>query len=315
MKILSKEGIGIAFGKIILIGEHAVVYQKPAIAFPFKACQVKITIQEIQTASYVVSDYYTGLLSDIPEHLNNFFQTIQEVSSYLEKSVDHLKFIVESTIPAERGMGSSAAVASALVRSLFDYFNTKLPLEVLHRFVAISEKIAHGNPSGIDTTIVTSETPIYYIKDKVLDKLDISLDGFLICADTGIKGNTKEAVSDVAKLVHQTGSKAMHHIQHLAHLTDCSLEALRTNSLPSLGDYLSKAHRSLSELTVSNDALNHLVAHAQNAGALGAKLTGGGRGGCMIALAEDYEHAQSISKELLKAGAIKTWVYPLGEES
>lgn len=168
-----KTGYGTAHGKIILVGEHAVVYNEPAIAIPFTSATVEVTIRKITGDSTIDSIYHSGKLADAPKSVNNLIRTLNAVCLYLGRSPDHLAIQIDSNIPAERGMGSSAAVATALVRALFNYFNEELTDKLLYRFVSISEKIAHGNPSGLDATVVSSDLAVYFKRSEATSFLII----------------------------------------------------------------------------------------------------------------------------------------------
>lgn len=314
MTLLNKTAVGTAHGKIILIGEHAVVYNMPAIALPFMATTTTVTITSIEGEIFIDSDYFTGYLSEIPEALDGFKTALDNVCAYLNVSAQGLHIDVESLIPPERGMGSSAAVATALVKALFNYFEADLTEKIVKEFVDTAEKVTHGNPSGIDSTIVNSLSPIYFKKDESPTSLPFDMDGFLIAADTGIKGQTKEAVGDVAKLIQSAKDQTTSAVNRIGQLTSQAKDAIIDNNVPILGEIMNQTHRLLKDLTVSNRQLDTLVQAALKAGAAGAKLTGGGRGGCMIALAHSMEHAKKIASELEKAGAIQTWIHPLQAE-
>lgn len=313
METLSKPAVGKAHGKVILIGEHAVVYQMPAIALPFLAADVTVTIKPKTGDSFVDSAYFTGRIQEAPATLYNFVETLNAVCDSFDETSKGLYIKVDSQIPAERGMGSSAAIACALVRALFSYFDREINDELLYKFISISETIAHGNPSGIDTNIVSVDTPLYYIKGTEPKSLSLNLPGFLITADTGLKGQTKEAVNDVGELFKKSRTKTEGLIHSFGQLTNKAKSAIENHDIQTLGDILTKAHGHLTQLTVSNRELDTLVQTALSTGALGAKLTGGGRGGCMIALAKNVDHAKEISRELLEAGAKETWIHNLGD--
>lgn len=315
MEVLSNIASGKAHGKIILIGEHAVVHNEPAIAIPFTSVSTEVNIEQTNEDSTIESIYYTGKLSDAPSTVKNIVETLHAVCAYLNKPTSHMHFIVKSTIPSERGMGSSAAVATALVRALFNYYNEKLNDELLNKFVMISEKIAHGNPSGLDAKVVRSNESVYFIKDKTAESFNTNLPAYLVIADTGDEGDTGEAVTAVGKLVADPTSKGKTLINDLGLLTKKARKFIEQTQLHRLGEILNLAQEKLVALTVSNEKLDVLVATAQRHGALGAKLTGGGRGGCMIALVETNEVALEISKHLLNAGATKTWIHPLGDDN
>src|SRR5699024_1100911 len=142
----------------------------------------------------------------------------------------------------------------------------------------------------------------------------LTLKGYLIVADTGEMGQTKEAVGDIAAQLKQNESEIRPKIQQLGKLAGTARELIQKNKLEEVGAVMTEAHRLLADLTVSNEKLDQLVEKALESGALGAKLTGGGRGGCMISLASSSKEAERVSKALLKAGAVQTWIHPLGAD-
>lgn len=312
MKILSDQAVGTAHGKIILIGEHSVVYDEPAIALPFPAANVEVLIHAIEGESQIQSSYFSGTLAAAPESLSNLTHTIEMICDDLEVDSSGMFITISSLIPPERGMGSSAAVATALIRALYNFFDCTLDNEILLSYIGVSEKIAHGNPSGLDARITSGTKPVFYIKSQVPEVFDLHVTGYLIAADTGLKGQTREAVQDVAQLLRKSKRKTKQVITSLGSLTTQAKTAIEQDNITELGTILSKAHRHLSDLNVSNQTLDKLVQTALEQGALGAKLTGSGRGGCMIALAKTFDQAKHIAKELMKNGAVETWVHSLG---
>lgn len=315
MEVLSNIASGSAHGKIILIGEHAVVHNEPAIAIPFTSVHTEVWIEQIIGESKMNSIYHQGRIADAPVSIENIMKTFYAVCDYLNQPTDQMLLTIKSTIPAERGMGSSAAVATALVRALFNFFDVELTDALLTQFVSISEKITHGNPSGLDAKVVRSKESIYFIKDKTAESFSTNLPAYLVIADTGDEGDTGEAVRVVGKLVADPTSNGKKLIAELGALTNKARECIEQKDIYALGELLGLAQEKLSELTVSNEKLDRLVATANQYGALGAKLTGGGRGGCMIALVESKEIALQISQQLLTAGATKTWIHPLGDNN
>lgn len=312
---LNKPALGKANGKIILMGEHSVVYGEPAIAIPFPATHIHATITPIEGPVQLDCVYYQGDLASAPQHLENLIAVVESTVNELKQEFNNFKLTIESTIPVERGMGSSAAVAIATVRAVFNYYSVPLTDDKLLTLANISETIAHGNPSGLDAAMTSGRHPLYYIKGKPFVPFKVSLSAYLIVADTGLKGQTRDAVASIAKLNKEDTETTMDAIHGLGDLARQAKFAIESANPVTLGLVMNEAHETLSSLGVSNERLNHLVYTARTNGALGAKLTGGGRGGCMIALAADKDTAACISNALVDAGAVNTWTHQLGDES
>ncbi|MGU7928950.1 mevalonate kinase [Streptococcus suis] len=305
--------VGKANGKIILMGEHAVVYGQPAIAMPFSAVEITAQVRAQGQALSVACDFYEGLVHKMPKIWESLKHAIRFSLYRIGAPTDPAIHIeISSTIPAERGMGSSAAVAVAVARALFAYYKKELTDSELWDIVQSSEKIAHGNPSGIDATTTSGKSPVFFIKHQPIEPFELKLHAYLVVADTGVTGNTLEAISDVADLLEKK-PEAIKLVEELGTLTRQAKEDLATDQAELLGSRMNQAHALLQELGVSDPSLDKLVRLAQENGALGAKLTGGGRGGCMIALARTAQDAQKLVHILDQAGARQTWIQYLGE--
>ena len=246
----------------------------------------------------------------MPPHLKNVKELLLRLQNDYQTGPCSVSIV--STIPSERGMGSSAAVAVALTRAFFDWQQNDLAKELLLDYVDFSEKIAHGNPSGIDAAATSGSEAIYFIKGQPITSFPLTIDGFLLVADTGIKGQTRTAVKSVAHLFDTQKHQTSQAISRLGHLAQKAKEAILHNQLTQLGQAMTTAHETLQQLGVSNQKLDELVSLALANGAFGAKLTGGGRGGCMIALTQTKSEAEAISRILLSNGACATWIQGLG---
>lgn len=302
-------GSGFATGKIILMGEHAVVYGKPAIALPFAGTTVQASIKKA-AADTILSSYYQGSLAEAPFHLNNVKKLLTRLKQTFQ--AENFEISILSTIPAERGMGSSAAVAVAITRAFFDWQKTALSEEELLSYVNFSEKIAHGNPSGIDAAATSGVYPIYFVKGQPFQAFPLNIDAYLLVADTGIKGQTRAAVKSVAQLYEQQPETTKLHMETIGKLTEQAKTAIIQNQPEQLGFVMTQAQTALQSLGVSNQQLDDYITLSLNNGALGAKLTGGGRGGCLIVLTKDRKNAETISRLLKASGAKATWIQGLG---
>lgn len=308
---MKEQGIGQATGKIILIGEHAVVYGQPAIAFPFAGVGVTARIQA-DTESKIDSEYFTGTLNQLAQvsSMKNVYSLVEKLRNDLQ--VPNFALHIESTIPAERGMGSSAAVAVAITRAFFDWQEQPLTEALLLDYVNYSEQIAHENPSGIDAAATSGTNPILFKKGHTLQHFPLNIDAYLLVADTGIKGKTREAIKAVAELRALDPESIDEALLGLGHYTKEAQQAIIHNQPDVLGKVMSDSHYILRQLSVSNELLDHAVYLAIHNGALGAKLTGGGRGGCLLVLTNTLTTAQQIQEQLAKLGIKKTWLQGLG---
>lgn len=305
-----KEGIGKTHGKIILMGEHAVVYGQPCIALPFFDTMVKTVITPYKTQR-LTCEFYDGLLETMPELMEGLQRVIFATLDTLGERHTPLHLDITSTIPIERGMGSSAAVAGSVVRALFDYFDQPLDYNQLLALINVSETITHGSPSGIDALTTTGTEPVYFIKHHAPKPIDSHLDATLVVADTGVLGKTKEAVGYIRRHYEEKDVKKA--IEALGDYTKQAKQALLNQDAQTLGTLMNQAHHLLQFLHVSSNELDVLVQVARENGALGSKLTGGGRGGCMIALCRNQD-ADAIMNALKEHDATHVWKMALEGE-
>lgn len=320
--VTSPEYRGVSHGKVILIGEHSAVYAQPAIVLPLADARMEAVVTPHTRAAADVRihcEYFSGKLSDAPDILHNLQMLVQRVRYDFGLETQGFDLTITSTIPHERGMGSSAAVAVAIVRALAKFASVPLSFTQEFEYAQIAENIAHTNASGMDSATVASNSAVWF--QRTDDEPDISTfgfhtDGVIIVADTGVMGQTRETVSDVRALIRAQEasgevSAARAGMDRLGKLAYECADALQLNELAHVGHCMNEAQSILAGLGVSSADLDTLTSAARTAGALGAKLTGSGRGGCMIALAGSSASAGYVRQALEDAGAQRTWMIPL----
>ncbi|MEQ2466082.1 mevalonate kinase [Niallia sp. CLA-SR-H024] len=309
-----KVAVGRAHSKLILIGEHSVVYGQPAIAFPFKQIEVKVTVKTIGgNTIQIESPFYQGPIEQIPEKMEGIGDCVIQTLKVLEKRSSGLHIRIASSIPIGRGLGSSAAIAIALVRGLFAFFNQSLKDSQLMALVERAEKFAHGTPSGIDMMAASSANPIWFQKQQEVEMVKIGAPFHLVVADSGRIGDTYSAVKSIRDKYERKPKQIEESITLLGKLTEDVRLGLAVGDYQKVGDKLNQAHQQLSLLGVSDLGLDGLVEAARTAGAVGAKLTGGGRGGCILALVENETIGKKVADALVQAGATQTWQYTIAK--
>ena len=317
LELPPKKSVGSTHSKLIMVGEHAVVYGKPAIALPFPVIEATSTVKKMSgtkfsTAIIIDCLYFVGSLEEVPEKMSGIAACIKETLRDLNEKPEGLHIRLTSTIPVGRGLGSSAAVAIAIVKSLFSFHGQELTQKKLMALVHIAETHAHGNPSGIDMAAASSDLPIWFQKEEKPTPLQIGAPFHLVVADTGRIGDTRMAVESIRGKYQTNPVATQQVIDLLGEITYTAKDALLNGELELLGNALNAAQNELIKLGVSDEGIDNLVRVAREAGALGAKLTGGGRGGCIIALAKDERHANKLVQALSTAGAYQTWKYQVG---
>lgn len=309
-----KTAIGIAHSKLILIGEHAVVHGQPAIAIPFPLIGVETVIEHVPGSVKIDSTFYHGPFHLAPDSLRGIVNCIEETLDYLNIPCKDLLIRINSSIPPGKGLGSSASVAISVIRSLFDFAERECTEEELLKLANVAETYAHGAPSGIDTLTITSKSPVWYEKEHPIDYIDLGEDFHFIVADSGRVGDTRTSVETVSRLL-KTAPKRIHRkIERIGELTHQAKHALEKASKHFLGQLLNEAQKELESLGVSDAGLNKLIFFARKEGALGAKLTGGGNGGCIIALAQNEVHSKQLAEKLRKYGATSVWPFVLKKQ-
>lgn len=298
-------------GKIILCGEHAVVYGKPAIAVPVFEVFTRVSIlakPNAPTDDSLVIAPAIGLKAFLSSLQNNhpIRVTLRLVLEQIH--TDHLpacEIQIRSTIPTAAGLGSSASTAVALTRAISSFLGHPLPASVTSQIAFEAEKLHHGNPSGIDNSVIAFEKALFYVKGVDMEYLEITSPITLVIADTGIKSSTARVVTDLRARFDTDPDFFQPRLDRIGEITNEVRKMLGHDDQNRIGALLTDNHRILADMGISCDRLDALVKTALEHGALGAKLSGGGQGGNMLALARS-EDAETIASALRAAGAVNT---------
>lgn len=298
--------------KVILLGEHAVVYGFPAIAVPVSSLRVFATVQPNYPLGQGLKIVGAGLGQDaisvaLSEQANDALTYAARLfAQTLGIPLPDVTITLESHVPIASGLGSGAAVTTALVRALVLASGVSLPDHALNNLVYEVEKMHHGTPSGIDNTVIVYERPIYFVRDIGYELLKIGASFLLLIADTGEQALTRTAVADVRRLRETEPDRTEKILSAIGKLVQQARQAAQNGASERLGALMTENHELLRELTVSSQQLDALVEAANWAGAWGAKLSGGGRGGNMIALVP-FDREDRVRQALYDAGAVRVF--------
>ncbi|MFV0433775.1 MAG: mevalonate kinase [Leucobacter sp.] len=298
---------GSAHAKAVLFGEHAVVYGAPAIAVPLHRLEVEAELRPAPEGELrIESELFAGTDSAAPECMRPVITALRAALLAAGVADDRVQLRIRSAIPHGRGLGSSAAVAAAIARAAADLGGTELDPEECHAVVQRAERVAHGNPSGIDARAVAARGPIRFHAGEV-SAVGVEAPLAFVLADSGVSGSTAAAVESVRerRAADPEGIGAL--LCRLADISEGSTLDLRLGDRAALGARMLEAHELLGRIGVSTPQLDALVDTARASGATGAKLTGGGRGGCVLALADSEGDAEHIALAMRAAGASRTW--------
>lgn len=295
-------------GKVILFGEHAVVYGQPALAVPVTQVRVEVWIEksfspgiQINAPDIQLNERLDSLLASHP-----LAATIRNTLSALGvSSLSGVTVLVRSSIPVAAGLGSGAAVSVAIIRAVAKHLKKELTNEQVNALAFETEKLYHGTPSGIDNTAITYAKPVYFVKGQPIEILRVGRPFTIVVGDTGIPASTKESVRDVRMQHHTKPEQYETLFAAIGSIAKTACQLIESGMPESLGPLMDENHALLRSMQVSSPELDHLVDAAGKAGALGAKMSGGGRGGNMIALVTDNK-ARTIALSLKEAGATNT---------
>ena len=286
-----------ACGKTILLGEHWVVYGTTALAVPIESIETVVDVLPGQTGFHLdVSAVHRATAERV-------YSTALEGLQIADMAADWAVH-VQSSIPVGEGMGSSAAFGCALIQALAKATHQRLSFESLWERVLELETVVHGAPSGLDHTVITHGAPIAFYGPQKYDVLHWPTDCSLLLASSGQPGSTRQAVENVA----QWRKDNLDHFEQLqrtmSDVIEVGVDSFQRGELQALGQAMNESHTALQTLGVSLPILDRLVQCALDAGAWGAKLTGAGLGGAVLALVPKPCITQ-VTEAFQRAGAAR----------
>lgn len=281
--------LGVGYGKVVIMGEHAVVYGRHAIAAPLPMT-IKAQVEDCDEGIHLLIPRW-GVefqLASNPKERRSFERPAGVMLDELGLSGRAMRIEVFPEVPRSMGLGGSAAMAVAIVRALDKHYRLGLADEEVNRLAFEAEKLAHGNPSGIDNTLACYAKPLVFRAGNppLVETLNIKTPIPMVVGMTGHEGLTAKTVGRVNAAWQQDRKLYERIFDQIDTLVLRGVQAIQDEDLVTLGQLMNICHGMLNALQVSTPELEQLVDIARANGALGAKLTGGGGGGSIIALCD-----------------------------
>ena len=299
-------GKGSGYGKVILFGEHFVVHGVPGIVSAIDS-STDAEVKKAAKGLNVKDERKTSKGYGEEKRL----QQIESIERML-KAMDldpqtPLDIWIGGTLPGFSGLGASAASSVAIARAINEEFNLNLTNERINAIAYEGEKAYAGNPSGIDNTAATYGGLMWFRKNPaggsdLVEKIHIRKPVEIVIGSTGKVANTKAMVEGVAERKKKDPQKYDPLFKQAESLAIAGRNALEAGDLKKVGDLMNENHHILQEIGVSSKELDLLVDMARKQGAFGAKLTGGGGGGCMVALTPGKEAQGKVASAFKTAG-------------
>jgi mevalonate kinase len=299
-------------GKVIIVGEHFVVHGSYALAAAIdRGSTVHATHATCPTITSRQLRLRAELPSRIPRPLQALAETLRATMVYLNETKG-ISCDIESNLPLAAGLGSSAAGAVALVAAASSALGHTLRPHEIFNLAMVSERMIHGNPSGIDPAVATYGGIMLYKKEIPYRPIVLQTPLDFIIGYTGTDRQTSKMITSFAKTREAYPSTFRALIDSTSTLAEIAATALTNNDLNTLAATLNLNQNALAALGVSSVPVDRLIETALKAGCLGAKLTGGGGGGCIIALSPGKELQAALHK--VRDGAADAWVSTIPNE-
>jgi len=299
-------GKGSGFGKVILFGEHFVVHGVPGIVSAIDSTN-EAAVKKTGIETVIRDERKTAKGYSQEKRL----QQLESIDRMLKAmGVDPkttFEIWIGGTLPGFSGLGASAASSVAIARAIAEELGMKMSDEQINEIAYEGEKAYAGTPSGIDNTAATFGGLLWFKKNiegdtNFIERLRVREPIEIIIGSTGIVANTKAMVEGVATRKRDNPEKHRSLFDQAEELAFSAKEALSHYDLSEVGRLMNENHRLLQEIGVSHDTLDSLVDIAKQHGAYGAKLTGGGGGGCMTALTPGKELQKKVAEAIEREG-------------
>jgi len=281
---------GRAFGKLILLGEHTVVYGAPALVAGIQR-GVEARAEVTDASGHELKLLDTEVMADPEgEPLAQAYHALVEAGG----ACDGLSLVLRGDLPAGVGLGFSAAAGVALARAIELLAGDEVDEQRVRARAMAWERVFHGNPSGVDVAAAMAGGCARFVRGEGATKVAVRTPLALSVGLTGSPGSTRAMVDAVAELRGRRPELVERSIDAVAALVDNAISAVQVGDHEALGELMNLNQMLLAGLLVSTDSIEDLVGIARDVGALGAKLTGAGGGGAVVALASDAAGADAI---------------------
>lgn len=288
-------------GKVILLGEHGVVFGHPALATGIER-GVTASAERAEADRLEIEPWGVALGPDAEDD-EPLARAFAAVLSLYPGPRSPLRVRARVELPGGAGLGCSAALGVAVMGALDEALGVTRDADALGRESLAWERVFHGNPSGVDNAVSAAGGVVLFRRGEPLTAVSARRPLPLVVADSGEPSSTKTMVSGVARRREREPERVDGVFEAIAALVHNGRLAVEAGALGDLGQLMDVNHALLSTLLLSTTRLEDLVGVARDAGALGAKLTGAGGGGCMVALAADPDGAARVREALERAGA------------
>ncbi len=294
---------GYGYGKVILFGEHFVVYGLPAIAGGISK-KTLAKVEEGTKPGIEIIDNRLTAKGYKEKYVEQQKESMERMKPLL--GVDFEKNPVKITLSGDlycaSGVGASAASCVATARAISNYFQLELTNKQINACGLEGDKAYAGNPSGVDNTVSTYGSLVYFKKPNHMEQIQLKNPLHIVLGSTGVTTKTSEAVAGVKQRKEENQEEYSKLFNEAEILVNEARKTLEAGELEKIGEYMNKNHELLQKIGVSCKELDYLVTLARENGALGAKMTGGGLGGYMVCLAPNTETQNKISQAMEKQG-------------